>query len=123
MAIEKNGSKGLIIAALVMIILQGANLVGVAINRVDIVHNAKLLDVVAKDYVPMWFLEGMQKNNDYKIEEIIATINGDVAEIKRINAKYIDFQKDMINNLAHNRGGYTMIVRSVDINQNETYFK
>ena len=114
---DKNNSKSLIIVALIMIILQGANLVGVAVNRIDIVHNAKTLDIVARDYVPLWFLEGIQKNMNYQTEEIVATINGSDKEvIKEINKKYLEFQKDMINNLAHNRGGYTMVVRSVNIN-------
>ena len=117
MAIDKNNSKSLIIVALIMIILQGANLVGVAVNRVDIIQNAKTLDIVTRDYVPMWFLEGMQKNINYQTEEIVATINGvSKEEIAKINKKYIDFQRDMINSLARNRGGYTTVVRSVNIN-------
>jgi len=117
MTIDKNNSKSLIIVALIMIILQGANLVGVAVNRKDITNNARTLEIVARDYVPMWFLEGMQKNMNYQTEEIVATINGGNKEvIKEINKKYLEFQKDMINNLVHNRCGYTMVVRSVNIN-------
>jgi len=117
MTIDKNNPKGLIIVALVMIVLQGANLVGVAVNRKDITNNARTLEVVARDYVPMWFLEGMQKNMNYQTEEIVAVINGaDRTEIAKINKKYIDFQRDMINSLARNRGGYTTVVRSVNIN-------
>ena len=114
---EKNNSKSLIIVALIMIVLQGANLVGVAVNRADINNSGRTLEIVARDYVPMWFLEGMQKNMNYQTEEIVAVINGSDKElIKAINKKYLEFQKDMINNLAHNRGGYTMVVRSVNIN-------
>ena len=113
---KNNSSKGLIIIGLIMIILQGANLVGVAVNRVDIVNNAEKLDLVYKDYVPMWFLEGMQKNNDYKTEEIIATLSGDKEQVKKINTKYIEFQNIMMNNLIKMRGGRTMVTRSGKIN-------
>jgi len=113
---KNNSSKGLIIIGLIMIILQGANLVGVAVNRVDIVNNAEKLDLVYKDYVPMWFLDGMQKNNDYKTEEIIATLSGDKEQVKKINTKYIEFQNIMMNNLIKMRGGRTMVTRSGKIN-------
>jgi len=113
---KNNNSRNLIIVGLIMIILQGANLVGVAVNRVDIVNNAEKLDVVFKDYVPMWFLEGLQKNNDYKTEEIIATLSGDKEQVKKINTKYIEFQNIMMNNLIKMRGGRTMITRSGKIN-------
>ena len=113
---KNNNSRSLIIVGLIMIILQGANLVGVAVNRVDIVNNVEKLDMVFKDYVPMWFLEGLQKNNDYKTEEIIATLSGDKEQVKKINAKYIEFQNIMMNNLIKMRGGKTMIARSGKIN-------
>jgi hypothetical protein len=120
MVIKDSSSKGLIICALVMIILQGGNLVGVAINSSaiknqsdDMVEASAKLNFVSKDYVPMWFLEGLQKNNDYKTQEIIAVLQGDDVKIKEINEKYIDFQRTMLNNLSQMRGGYNNIIRGV----------
>ena len=118
--IKDTSSRNILITALVLIILQGANLVGVAINRSDIKYNAKSsrtisdkVDMMYKDYVPMWFLEGLQQNTNYQTEEIIATMNGNAAKVKEINKKYITFQKTMLNNMAQMRGGYTSITRSV----------
>lgn len=117
MITKETSTRTLLITAIIMIVLQGANLIGVAVNRVDIINNAEKLQVVYKDYVPMWFMEGLQKNNDYRTEEIIATLKGDVDEIKKINQKYIDFQKTMINNLIIMRGGMTTTVRSINIDE------
>ena len=108
---KENGGKYLLITALFMVILQGSLLVGVAINSKDIKENTAKINFVAKDYVPMWFLEGLQKNNDYKTQEIIAVLRSDDAKIKEINEKYIDFQKTMLNNLANMRGSYTQNTR------------
>lgn len=114
---QDNSSKSLLIAALVMIILQGANLVGVAINTRDIISQKSLLRFVSKDYVPMWFLEGLQENNDYRTQEIIASIGGDEKKLEAINKKYIAFQKIMISNMASMRGGMTNITRNGIINK------
>jgi hypothetical protein len=59
----------------------------------------------------MWFLEGLQKNNDYKTQEIIAVLQGDNTKIRDINEKYIDFQKTMLNNMASMRESYTNTTR------------
>ena len=117
---KDNGSRNLLISAIVLIILQGANLVGVAVNRTDIRHNAELakesfikVDMVYRDYVPMWFMEGLQRNTNYQTEEIIATMKGDISKVKEINNKYMEFQRTMLNNLAQMRGGYSMTTRSI----------
>jgi hypothetical protein len=114
MTIKDTQPKYLLITAVIMLVLQGANLVGVAINTKDIKENSDKINFVSKDYVPMWFLEGLQKNNDYKTEEIIAVIKGDEVNVKEINAKYIDFQKTMLNNMASMRGGYSQVTRGVN---------
>jgi hypothetical protein len=117
---KDNGSRNILISAIVLIILQGANLVGVAVNRTDIRHNAELakesfrkVDMVYNDYVPMWFMEGLQRSTNYQTEEIIATIKGDMSKVKEINNKYMEFQRMMLNNLAQMRGGYSTTTRSL----------
>jgi hypothetical protein len=75
--------------------------------------NTALLKMVSSDYLPMWFMEGIQKNSDYKTEEIVATLQGDKSKVRDINAKYQDFQKTMINDLIRIRGGVTNITRSI----------
>lgn len=112
MTIDKDsGGKYILIAALFMIILQGANLVGVAINTKDIKLESRKIEWVWKDYVPMWFLEGIQKNQDFKIEEIVATLNGDKEKIKEINKKYLEFQTTMLNDLIRARGGMVQVTK------------
>lgn len=120
MTINKdNSAKSLLITAFILIVLQGANLVGVAINRKDIqfngersIFNEKRLENVMRDYAPMWFLEGLIKNMNYQTEEIVATMKGDKSRIKEINEKYLEFQKTMLNNMIQIRGGITTNVRS-----------
>ena len=75
-----------------------------------------LLNFMSKDYVPLWYLEGMQKNMNYQTEEIVATINGNKAKVQEINIKYLEFQRTMLNNFIQMRGGLTNITRSVSAN-------
>lgn len=77
--------------------------------QVDI--DSKKIDIVAKDYVPMWFLEGLEQNRTYQTEEIVATLKGDQVAIKEINAKYMEFQKTMMSNFIQMRGGYSTTTR------------
>lgn len=113
--LQETGGKYILITALFMVLLQGANLVGIAVNTKDIKEQKEKITLIGNDYVPLWFLEGLQKNNDYKTQEIIAVIKGDDAAIQEINKKYFEFQNDMLKYLSKARGGYTNIVRSVKI--------
>jgi hypothetical protein len=116
---KDNNGKYILIAALFMILLQGANLVGVAINTRDIREVTRRTDYIWKDYVPMWFMDGMVKNNDYKTEEIVATLNGDASKVKEINKKYLDFQNTILNNMIQMRGGISLITRSGNPNSGD----
>ena len=113
--LQESGGKYILMTALFMVLLQGANLVGIAINTKEIKEQKEKITFIGNDYVPLWFLEGLQKNNDYKTQEIIAVIKGDDVAIQEINKKYVEFQSDMLKNLSKARGGYTNIVRSVKI--------
>ena len=72
------------------------------------------LNFISKDYVPMWYLEGMQINMNYQTEEIIATIKGDGEKVKEINKKYLEFQKIMLNNFIQMRGGVGTVTRNLN---------
>jgi hypothetical protein len=112
MVINKdNTGRTLLLTALFMVVLQGANLVGVALNTKDIKRADEKISFMWKDYVPMWFLEGMQKNQDFKTEEIVATLKGDKDKIKEINKKYMEFQTTMMNDLIRSRGVMTQVTR------------
>ena len=113
MTVKDNSSRNILITALVLIILQGANLVGVALNRSDITDNKEKVVTMWNDYVPMWFLEGLTQNTNYQTQEIIATMQGDQAKVKEINTKYIEFQKTMINNMIKMRGGTSLQSRGL----------
>jgi hypothetical protein len=63
--------------------------------------------------MPAMYLEGFAKNQNYQTQEIVATIKGDKEAVKEINAKYIDFQKTMLDNMIKSRGGITNTVRGV----------
>ena len=71
------------------------------------------IEFVWKDYMPSMYLEGFAKNQNYQTQEIVATIKGDKEAVKEINAKYIDFQKTMLDNMIKARGGVTNNVRGV----------
>jgi tetrahydromethanopterin S-methyltransferase subunit G len=71
------------------------------------------VEFVWKDYMPSMYLEGFAKNQNYQTQEIVATIKGDKEAVKEINAKYIDFQKTMLDNMIKARGGVTNNVRGV----------
>ena len=81
-----------------------------------------LLNFMSKDYVPLWYLEGMQKNMNYQTEEIVATINGNKAKVQEINIKYLEFQRTMLNNFIQMRGGITNITRSASANNVDSLF-
>jgi hypothetical protein len=103
-----------LITALVIIFLQAVTLVGLTINTIAVKATNERVERIWSEYVPMIFLEGMTKNSNYQIEEIVATINGaDKAEIARINSKYLEFQKTMIVYLQQMRGGNTGLTRSM----------
>jgi hypothetical protein len=72
------------------------------------------INFISKDYVPMWYLEGIQINTNYQTQEIVATIKGDGAKVKDINEKYLEFQKIMLNNFIQMRGGITDVTRSIN---------
>jgi len=84
----------------------------------NVKNDHKMLNAISRDYVPAWFLEGMYDNMTYQTEEIVATLNGNSEKIKEINDKYIDFQKNMLNNLIKMRGGITNNTRSIKPNKN-----
>jgi tetrahydromethanopterin S-methyltransferase subunit G len=71
----------------------------------------KKVEFVWRDYMPAMYLEGFAKNQNYQTQEIVATIKGDKEAVKEINAKYIDFQKTMLDNMIKARGGVTNTVR------------
>ena len=71
------------------------------------------VNFVWNDYMPAMYLEGFSKNQNYQTQEIVATIKGDKEAVKEINAKYIDFQKTMLDNMIKSRGGITNTVRGV----------
>lgn len=123
---QDNSPKYLFWTAIILVILQGANLVGVANATIGLKHETEnrvsadstlnyKVTLVGKDYLPLWFYERMQQNEDFKIQELIATFtNADKSKIKDINAKYQVFQKDVMNDIIRMRGGYTNISRGVD---------
>ena len=69
------------------------------------------VEFVWKDYMPSMYLEGFAKNQNYQTQEIVATIKGDKEAVKEINAKYIDFQKTMLDNMIRSRGGIVNTTR------------
>ncbi len=117
-----NSARNIIIIGITMILLQGANLVGVAINRADIRHDQEDLihitdktNKVAADYVPMWFFEGMQQNDKYMIKELVARLGGDVKVAEETSEKYEVFKKTMMDSFINARGGVTMVTRGAKI--------
>jgi hypothetical protein len=132
--LRDNSSRNLLITAIVLVTMQGANLVGVAVNRSDINHNNKLVTQINREYAPMMFLEGLAKNNNYQTQEIvsktgelIATFSKDEKladkyreDIVKINEKYLDFQKTMIDQMMSIKKATNSTTRGGYVNTKET---
>ena len=102
-----------LITLLTLILLLGANLVGIADNRKNIKDNSKSIAYINKEFVPMMFLNGMAKNSNYQTSEIVNTTgeliavfsgNKELAQeyrikISDIQKKYLDFQQTMIDQM------------------------
>jgi hypothetical protein len=88
-----------------------AQLIGFGMVKSTVDETKYKVDYVWKDYVPMWYMEGMIKNMNYQTEEIVATIQGDKERVKQINVKYLEFQKTMLSNIVQARGGMSNITR------------
>jgi hypothetical protein len=71
------------------------------------------VDFINKNYVPTIFLEGMQQNYAYQLEEIVATFTGDKEQIREISKKYADFQQAMIKQMISMKGGISSQTRSI----------
>jgi DNA gyrase/topoisomerase IV subunit B len=108
---KDNSARNLLITALFMVIIQCSTMVGLAVNgEKDRVEHQKA-DWVYKDYVPMWFLEGLNQNQNFMVEEIVAKLGGDKKMVHEITMKYAEFQTTMLNNFIQQRGGMTQITR------------
>ena len=111
MTLKDNSSKQILIAAIITILLQSGIVAGMAIHGIRIDRTEKTVEIINKNYIPTFFLEGMMENANYQTAEIVATLNGDAAKIHDINEKYIAFQKTMLNNLIQMRGGIANVTR------------
>lgn len=69
------------------------------------------LHFIDKNYVPTIFLEGMQQNYSYQLQEIVATFTGDKEKVRSISAKYNEFQQTMIKQMISMKGGINSTVR------------
>lgn len=101
-----------IIVSIIMIILQGGNLVGVALNREKSLDNEKKIEFIGRDYAPMWFVQALQSNEDYRTQELVAVFGGDTQKAKEISVKYEAFRESMISQMIRFKGGITNITRT-----------
>jgi hypothetical protein len=111
--VQETGGKYLLITALFMVILQGGLLVTVTLNTEKDKEQERKIMYMWRDYMPTVFMEGMMKTYAYQTEAIVATLNGDNAKIKELNARYDGLRTEMLNNLQLMRGGPNSITRSL----------
>ena len=111
MTLKDNSAKQILIAAIVTILLQSGIVAGLALHGMRIERTENAVDIINKNFVPMFLLEGMAENSNYQIAEIVASMNGDAKKVHDINEKYIAFQKTMLNNIIQMRGGISNTVR------------
>ena len=116
-------SRNILVTAFILIVLQGANLTGIVLNRSDIKHNYEKVEIMYSDYVPLWLMQGLQENNDFKNREMIIAVTKmnpeKQKELDQISKKYLAFQKSMLNQMAQYRGGVTIITRSAITENNK----
>ena len=111
MVLKDTSGKQILIAAIIVITLQSGIVAGIALHNYRISSVERRVDFVSKNFVPMFFLEGMAENSNYQIKELVAHISGNDAEVDKINEKYLSFQKMMINSLIQLQGGVTNVAR------------
>jgi hypothetical protein len=109
--LKDNSGRQILIAAIITILLQSGIVAGMAIHNYRISNVESKVEIINKNYIPTWFLEGMLENMNFQTSEIVATMNGDAKKIHDINEKYCAFQKTMLNNLIQMRGGISNTVR------------
>ena len=109
--LKDNSSRQILIAAIITITLQSGIVAGMALHNYRISNVESKVEIINKNYIPTWFLEGMLENMNFQTSEIVSTMNGDAARIHDINEKYCAFQKTMLNNLIQMRGGISNTVR------------
>ena len=113
MVLKDNSSRQILIAAIITILLQSGMVAGIALHGARITNTERRIEMINKNYIPTFFLEGLIENMNYQTEEIVATMNGDAEKIHKINEKYIQFQKTMIKNLNDMRGSITSQTRGL----------
>ncbi|MGE5457299.1 MAG: hypothetical protein ACM3RX_02990 [Methanococcaceae archaeon] len=74
------------------------------------------LQFIDRNYVPTIFLEGMQQNYSYQLQEIVATFTGDENKVRIISQKYNEFQQTMIKQMIGVKGGISSTTRSIKSN-------
>ena len=109
--LKDNSSRQILIAAIITITLQSGIVAGMALHNYRISNVESKVEIINKNYIPTWFLEGMLENMNFQTSEIVSTMNGDAARIHDINEKYCAFQKTMLNNLIQMRGGISNTIR------------
>ena len=121
MVLKEAGGKQILIAAIITILLQSGIVAGMAIHGVRIERTEERVEMINKNFIPTFFLEGLILNMNYQTEEIVATMNGDAEKIHKINEKYIQFQKTMIKNLNDMRGSITNETRGLPVIDTSQY--
>jgi hypothetical protein len=104
-----------IIWALVIVILGAGAIQFVSFGEVKAQSksNADKIEFIDKNYIPSIFLEGMQQNYSYQLEEIVAVFTGDKEKVKDISRKYSDFQITMMRQLSQQKGSIPGTTRSI----------
>jgi hypothetical protein len=81
--------------------------------RSEVRRQGAILSIVSKEYIPTFFLEGLQKNYMFYTKEMIARITNNKEELDEIGNKYSQFQQDMTKQMIQMRGGVTTDTRSL----------
>ena len=83
MTLKDTSGKQILIAAIIVITLQSGIVAGIALHNYRISSVERRVDFVSKNFVPMFFLEGMAENSNYQIKELIAHIAGNDIEVDK----------------------------------------
>ncbi len=111
MTIKDTSGKQILIMAIIVITLQSGIAAAIALHNYRISNVERQVTFINKNFVPMFFLEGMTENSNYQIKELVAHIAGNDAEVDKIREKYVSFQKMMISSLIQLQGGIANVAR------------
>jgi hypothetical protein len=63
------------------------------------------INTIKSDYVPFWVVDDLMENYKFMTLDLVAQFGGDKKKAEEISVKYMEFKKQVINQMSQKRGG------------------